>query len=267
MNLASTPGIGVPLAAAPTTEASDGVEGPAPARPVASPDLRSHRAGGLRVAYGVVAGAVLAMLSIGGFVVLQGAGSGANMAGNRSRVATSSSEAMDTVVRATSPGVTVATPVTAAQAQASTATTTGTTAFLTTTSSVASLTSNPPSPAGQWVGSWTENTRGDEYRFDLSLSVDEAGNASGQFHWSIVTTSVAGERPGMSAVEALHGRWNSDNGTLTLSGTVEYDPHGFLVADNYVLTLNSGKGVLSGSTRTLVSGEVWSGFLIGTRVS
>jgi hypothetical protein len=267
VSLASTPGIGVPRAAAPTTQVTDAADVSPPAIPVVTPNTRARRTGGLKVAYGVVAGAVLAMVSIGGFVVSQGAGSGANMAGNPSRVATSSSEAMDTVVRVTSPGVTVATAVTAAEAQASTATTTGTTALLATTSSVASLAFNAPSPTGRWVGSWSENSRGDEYRFDLTLAVDEAGNTSGQFHWTIVNTSVAGERPGMSAVEALHGRWNSDNGTLTLSGTVEYDPHGFLVADNYVLTLNSDGTVLSGSTRTLVSGEVWAGSLSGTRAS
>ena len=125
-------------------------------------------------------------------------------------------------------------------------------------------TSSGASPSGSWLGQWVEDVRGDTYRFSLVLDV--AGQtASGRFEWTVAKTSVARERPGMRAVEAVQGVWDASTRTLHLQGRVVDDPDGFLTADSYTLALSADGQVISGATRTTVAGEPWIGSIRGTR--
>lgn len=111
-----------------------------------------------------------------------------------------------------------------------------------------------PEPAPlprHWVGEWTDVKEQVSFSFDIRLAAPASGAVSGRILWTLMTVPPGHflqGRVGDSGTEHVRGTWSPAENELRLTGT-SVDSPGFLVVDEYKLTVAADRSSFDGRTR------------------
>ena len=125
------------------------------------------------------------------------------------------------------------------------------------------LSSQAPSPAGTWRGTW-DSPNGSVYTAVAQLTVTADGSLDGSITWTLTDTRRADLAPrvGQTGIEYVHGTFDARCRVATFEGYKLDDPQNILGMDHYKLVLapnGAGLGGVTGNDEG--SGDTWTGML------
>ncbi len=140
-------------------------------------------------------------------------------------------------------------------------------AFLRTLVALAALAAAPAAMGadvtGKWHGFWTA-PEGWSYEADLTLSVGDGNQLTGDIRWTLRKSPREGEQAklGRSGVEHVRGFWFPEAGAVRMQGISLDDPDHILGTDVYRLVLSDDGRVMAGITAHHGS---WTALFVLTR--